>query len=399
MSLASGIGDSQGFASTATLCNSNVTYPQGFASMTSGARLWKQDLGGIKVVTPGVPAILSCTHAVTAQSASATSFDLDWIADSGAGRDLGSEQAFMQQGIPKNTIQSCIYGVHPTKFETGNRTFTSDTCVELQAESFGQARFNMMNDCPLVRSLGQIVSSGKPFLWMPGELPFFANSCSDVQIAADESQVHHAQRVEDFVTIFKENLKAVAATPIAGFDHRALAGEAEATVPLPQLAEPAEEADEDRFVDEGQGGEALMREAMSRMSLRHRMCHMPKNPYCEVCRRARMYKSKTTKLRHNPLESRGHFKPVSKFGERLACDFTIVNKSWDGTKESFVQVIRDEHSGFVAAFPSTKHDTETVTRNLLAFLGPSYHTNPVIMCKSDSAKEFQASCNVLGFVH
>jgi hypothetical protein len=30
----------------------------------------------------------------------------------------------------------------------------------------------MMNDCPLVRSLEQIMSSGKPFVWMPGELPF-----------------------------------------------------------------------------------------------------------------------------------------------------------------------------------------------------------------------------------
>jgi hypothetical protein len=39
---------------------------------------------------------------------------------------------------------------------------------------------------------------------MPGELPFFANSSDDVQIAADESQPHHAQRVEDFVPIFRE---------------------------------------------------------------------------------------------------------------------------------------------------------------------------------------------------
>ena len=74
-------------------------------------------------------------------------------------------------------------------------------------------------------------------------------------------------------------------------------------------------------MDEDQGVEALMREAMS---LRRRMCHMPKNPFCEVCRRAGMYKSKTIKLRHDPLESPGHLEPVSKFGERLASDFTIV---------------------------------------------------------------------------
>ena len=129
-----------------------------------------------------------------------------------------------------------------------------------------------------------------------------------MQIAADESQIHHAQRVEDFVPVFRENLNAVVATSATGLT--------------------AEEADSDRFVDEGQGGEALMREAMS---LRHRMCQMPKNPYCEICRRARMYKSKTTKLRHDPLESRGHLEPISKFGERLASDFIIVHISSDGT--------------------------------------------------------------------
>ena len=181
-----------------------------------------QDFDDIKVLTPGIPAILSHTHAEPAQSTSATTVDLEWIADSGAGRDLESERAFLQQGIPKDTMQSCISGIHPTRFETGNGTFISHTCIELQGESFGQARFNMMNDCPLVRSLGQIVSSGKPFVWMPGECKFFANSCDDVQIAADESQIHHAQRVEDFVPVFVTGLTA-------------------------------EAADSDRFVDEGQG--------------------------------------------------------------------------------------------------------------------------------------------------
>lgn len=69
-----------------------------------------------------------------------------------------------------------------------------------------------------------------------------------------------------------------------------------------------------------------------------------------------MFKSKTTKLRHDPLESRGHLESVSKFGERLASDFKKVNTSSEGTKESCVQVISDEHSGFLAAFPSAKRE-------------------------------------------
>ena len=44
MSLTSGIGDPQGFASAATLCSPNVPYPQVFASQSSDATLWKQNL-------------------------------------------------------------------------------------------------------------------------------------------------------------------------------------------------------------------------------------------------------------------------------------------------------------------------------------------------------------------
>ena len=402
LSLATGLGETQGVASVATLCGSNTTNcspstANMLGSIASSCNTILPDINvarsefpavppDINVASPGLPAILS--HAVTARSNLSSTFDLEWIADSGAGRDLGSERAFVQQGIPKEKFYEHISSVHPTKFETGNGTFTSDTCVDLQGESFGQAKFNVMDDCPLVRSLGKVVSSGKPFVWMPGEMPFFANSSDDVQIAADESQLLYAQRVEDFVPIFRENFKAAVSKALAG-------GSIEDDV-VPECPPPSDPEDEDKFVDNGQGGEDLMREAMS---IRHRISHMPKNPYCEVCRRARMYKAKTVKVRHNPLEARGNLEPVTKFGQRIASDFVVVNKTSDGTRESYVQVVRDEYSGYLVAYPVTKHDTETVTRNLLAFLGPAYHSTPTIMCKSDNAREFQASCNVLGFVH
>jgi len=63
-------------------------------------------------------------------------------------------------------------------------------------------------------------------------------------------------------------------TDAAGFRFQAFAGEAEVPAPLPPPAKLPDEADDDKFVDEGHGGEALMREDMS---LRHIMCHMPKN--------------------------------------------------------------------------------------------------------------------------
>ena len=308
LSLTTGLGETQGVASLATLCESNTTKCSPSNANASGpiASSCNTILPDINVARPGLPAILS--HAVTARSNLSSTFDLEWIADSGAGRDLGSERAFVQQGIPKEKFYEHVSNFHPTKFETGNGTFTSDTCVDLQGESFGQAKFNVMDDCPLVRSLGKVVSSGKPFIWMPGEMPFFANSSDDVQIAADESQVLYAQRVEDFVPIFRENFKAAVSKALASSS-----GPSEEDL-VPECPPPSDPEDEDRFIDNGQVGEDLMRGAMS---IRHRVSHMPKNPYCEVCRRARMYKAKTVKVRRNPLEARGHLEPVTKFGQRI----------------------------------------------------------------------------------
>ena len=49
--------------------------------------------------------------------------------------------------------------------------------------------------------------------------------------------------------------------------------------------------------------------------------------------------------------------------------------------------------------PSSKHSADSVTRHLLAFLGPYYHSTPMIVCKSDNAREFSAACSTLGFIH
>ena len=51
-------------------------------------------------------------------------------------------------------------------------------------------------------------------------------------------------------------------------------------------------------------------------SIQHRMCHIPKNPYCDICRRSRMYRHKVTRKRHDPLEARGELEEVTKFGQR-----------------------------------------------------------------------------------
>ena len=92
--------------------------------------------------------------------------------------------------------------VDPIRFETGNGFFTSSTAMTFVGNKFGDACFSMMDDCSLVRSLGQIVASGRPLIWEPGQRPYFAESIHDAQIAAVtlQSRIAHADRVERFCT-------------------------------------------------------------------------------------------------------------------------------------------------------------------------------------------------------
>lgn len=81
------------------------------------------------------------------------------------------------------------------------------SAFRLEGSSFGKASYHVMNDCPLVRALGKIVQDdGKPFIWVPGELPSFGKSKDALQVAAGKSQVIHANRVEDGVPIFAEDV-------------------------------------------------------------------------------------------------------------------------------------------------------------------------------------------------
>ena len=321
------------------------------------------------------PAVLSNYHALSARSAHSDVQQIEWIADSGAGRDLCSERAFIEQGFSKDLIDQFSTAVNPTKFETGNGTFVSDSCISLDGSSFGKASYHVMNDCPLVRALGKIVQEdNKPFVWIPGELPFFGKSKDAVQIAADESQIIQANRVEDGVPIFVEDVNVSRQTYALAAGDGEIVAEVPAPPPVAHLVEEdsrLSDADsEDGDEDPVPRAQRLQAEARS---LQHRMCHIPKNAYCDICRRSRMYRRKVTKKRHDPLEARGGLEEVTVFGQRLAADFIIVNKSHANDQEAVVLVIMDEFSGYLAAYPCARRNADIVAKSILSFLGPSYH--------------------------
>ena len=346
----------------------------------------------------GVPALLTHQHAMIAQNNSEGLYQLEWIADSGAGRDLASIQAFEAQGVPTIVAQQSISSSSSVRFETGNGHVTSNSVLHANGDQLGRASFCVLDSCPLVRSLGQIVESGKPFIWLPGQLPYLGFDVDAVHVAADLQRIVIANRVEDYVPVFSETVQFDVPSyglPVVDADPPA-ASELE---PVAVDAATRDEAEGDSENEDEEPRDKVARLFRESRSIEHQRIHMPKNPYCEVCRRSRMYKKKTVSKRHDSLSSRGDLPPVTEFGERLACDFIIVSKARTEGRNNTVLVIRDEFSGYLRAYPCSSKSSETINKHLLSFLGPSYHKLPSSMTKSDQAQEFLASCSQLGFQH
>ncbi|CAE7940531.1 unnamed protein product [Symbiodinium necroappetens] len=98
-------------------------------------------------------------------------YSAEWAADTAAGRHLGGPQSGEQ-----------FLGVDSHNMDVANHF--------------------MLDSCPLVRSTGIDVESGKAFLWLPGSLPLFVSDTFRLKIECPEDCRHYATRVDEHVPIF-----------------------------------------------------------------------------------------------------------------------------------------------------------------------------------------------------
>ena len=127
-----------------------------------------------------------------------------------------------------------IQSTKSLQFETGNGVTSSGTFLTTTSDAFGSVESCVLQSCPVVRSLGQLVElQRKPFVWLPGST--FGTDEDCVQIIWDSDRVIYAHKVDDFVPVFREQIKF-------GGDglHRALAaGEAAPAAPAEEPAPAA----------------------------------------------------------------------------------------------------------------------------------------------------------------
>ena len=137
------------------------------------------------------------------------------------------------------------------------------------------------------------------------------------------------------------------------------------------------------------GQQALKEEARS---LSHLMTHTPKNPYCDVCNKAKMYKpTRRSKGGSTTVE-------CSVFGEHITGDHLITRtdeeEAIDG--ERVALVIKDVATNFKWIYPSARR---TARDCVLAMKHFTSHVDEVGVFYSDNADELRVACEELKWRH
>ena len=133
----------------------------------------------------------------------------DVIGDTGAGAAIGSIKAMEKQGGHTEQLRKRVKPLDaPLRFNTANGILTSTEGIEVKTQGAGSTTMHLLQDCPLALSVGEEVSKGHAFIWMPRVKPWFANA-KYVRVSCPKSRRNEAAYVRSNVPHFKVQLNEV----------------------------------------------------------------------------------------------------------------------------------------------------------------------------------------------
>ena len=159
-------------------------------------------------VAKAVVALVAASSLCVPATSVGPTYAVEWAADTAAGRHLGSAKALFDQGIPRQAFDHFLGASRaPVTFHTGGGPQPGVQTLGFESDNMDFANHNMLDSCPLVRSTGMDVGSGKAFVWLPGKLPFFVSDLSKLKIECPEHARHYATRIDEHVPIFTSQVK------------------------------------------------------------------------------------------------------------------------------------------------------------------------------------------------
>jgi len=312
----------------------NCQYSHAKASVTKGGNPKQEDNKPKAKAKAGAkkPSVAAAV-AILAASVIGGVTGFEFAAEGGAGRHLISRESLLRQGASSRDFDSNVRcSGESLKFHTGGGTLKSSDSIGLCDDIFGDSNHFILSGCPFVRSVGlDVQESGFGFVWLPGQLPFYVKDPSQCVFTCEESNKIYSSRVSENVPFFRSTFNFIPGLPVVPDEGQ---GDVE-----PSL--------EEQFADiiEGQGGDRIEVEQnpmprlperalaarLDALSVEHRMTHLPKNPLCDICNRARLYPKR---IRSRRIADPEEDIEAPENGEQVACD-----------KEYAVFIVRDSYSG------------------------------------------------------
>ena len=158
--------------------------------------------------------------------------------------------------------------------------------------------------------------------------------------------------------------------------------------------DPLQEPDSDREAEDekeqNMSNEARLRAEAD--SIHHKFCHRPKNPYCKVCQKAKMYSPQARKTGGSSSIT------STKYGDHITVDHIITRDMLDHgyDDQKVALVVKDVYSQFRYVYPSDTKNSDQCHEDLLHFLGKD---DDVGIIYSDNAPELGQAIKRLGVRH
>ena len=262
--------------------------------------------------------------------------------DSGAGRIILSKDALIAQGFPKSVIDANVGTASQNmQFECGGGDINSSKSIGLTGPNIGQTEGYVLDKAPFAASMGEIVASGRPLIWITGQKPFHVNDQSKLKIICPLKNRQYADRVEENVPIFKEDITIGEACPCpAAMNFLQSSALPAAIVDSEFVCVPCgEDLDDfmtvpdvpcDGCVEEIVEDPTLRMRSMSKRALileanspAHRCSHYPHNPFCEICVRSHMRQKSVARKKEREDDG---LVAITLPRQRLSADHMIVER-------------------------------------------------------------------------
>ena len=322
--------------------------------------------------------------------------EVAWIADTGSAQDLISQRIVSHDRI----YESC----EPLDLITANGPYRASQQTEIDIPILSSKICPyVLEDTPAVISVGRrCVDQNWDFVWKGSKDPYFKKP--------DGTKIK--LNVKDYVPY----LPSKSGFALAAIGHPFQDPEDASGNGMPNAFIPRENAipampgeaplvidpgGADDIVEEithpppaipestGRGEKALRDEACS---LRHLMHHTPKNPYCEVCKRAKMTKPVSRKSEGSTLVT------AEAFGDHITADHLITRseeeEGIDGDRVAMV--VKDVATNFRYIYPSARKTTRDCVSAMKHFTS---HKDKIGVFYSDGAPELIATANELSWRH